>query len=75
MVLGRHEEAVAQLRRCTRLNPYNARAHKLLGDALAATGHLKDAVLAYQRALAIEPAYPGARQGRRAALERLDPAP
>jgi serine/threonine-protein kinase len=49
------EAAVAALREQIRLNPDDASAHTILGNALTAQGKLGDAVAAYREAIRLQP--------------------
>lgn len=62
--LRRLDEAIASLRQALQFGPRNARTYKVLGDALAGAGRPADAVAAYDRALALDAGYDGARANR-----------
>lgn len=49
--LGKHQQAVAALKRYAQVSPLEPNAHDSLGDALLANNQLKEARAAYQRAL------------------------
>ncbi len=53
---GQPEEALAQYKKTTELRPQDARAWMALGEAQAGAGRLAEAVAAFQKALAANPA-------------------
>ena len=59
-MLGRLEEALAELREAVRLDPQLHPAWTQLGSVLAAQGDLVEAERAYRRAIAIRPDHAGA---------------
>ena len=66
MNAGRHEQAIPLLKEALAENPGDAVVHNSFGSALAATGHLAEAVAQYRRATPAEPRLPGRAQQPRA---------
>lgn len=60
---GDHERALENVRKSLALDAALAPAHALLGRILAARGNCAEAVQAFRKALAIDPADPEARKG------------
>ena len=60
MNAGRHEQAIPLLKQALAENPGDAVVHNSFGSALAATGHLAEAVAQYRRATQLSPDYPDA---------------
>jgi predicted Zn-dependent protease len=50
---GEHQEAIAHLREAVAKDPRYSAAWKLLGNALAASGALQDALAAYREGIAV----------------------
>ncbi len=57
---GEHEAALPLLRQALAESPGDAVVHNSYGSALAATGHLAEAVAQYRKATALAPDYPDA---------------
>jgi Flp pilus assembly protein TadD len=57
---GEHQAALPLLRQALAESPGDAVVHNSYGSALAATGHLADAVAQYRKATALAPDYPEA---------------
>ena len=54
-LLGRHEQAITELRRAIALRPDLAEPHNNLGIALAAVGKMDEAIAAYRTTIALQP--------------------
>ncbi len=67
--------AIPVYRQAIAHRPADPRAYANLGNALLATGHPAEAVAAYDRSLAVDPASAYARAQRAAAVRRRDAAP
>ena len=67
-LLQRYDESISTLRKGIALNPDNAKVHKIMGDSLLQLGRPTKAIASYDRALAIQSDYQGARENRRQAL-------
>jgi tetratricopeptide (TPR) repeat protein len=65
---GDHESALPLLRQALAENPGDAIVHNSFGSALAATGHLADAVAQYKKATTLSPDYPDAHNNLASAL-------
>jgi len=65
---GEHEAAVPLLKQALAESPGDAVVHNSYGSALAATGHLAEAVAQYRRATALGPEYPDAHNNLASAL-------
>ena len=62
MNAGRHEQAIPLLKQALAENPGDAVVHNSFGSALAATGHLAEAVAQYRQGQPAEPRLPGRAQ-------------
>jgi len=74
---GEHEAAIPLLKQALVESPGDAVVHNSYGSALAATGHLAEAVAQYRKATALAPDYPDAHNNLASALVqsgRLDEA-
>lgn len=60
---GNREKALENVRKSLALDESLAPAHALLGEILASQGNCTDAIAAFRKALALEPASPQARKG------------
>src|SRR5216684_5814596 len=69
--LGRHEEAVRQLRHALLVRPDSAEAHFNLGNALAKARRPDEAAKAFAAAIAARPNFPDALQNYADALREL----
>jgi Flp pilus assembly protein TadD len=65
---GEHEAALPLLRQALAESPGDAVVHNSYGSALAATGHLAEAVAQYRTATALAPEYPDAHNNLASAL-------
>ncbi len=65
---GRHELAIPLLKQALDSNPGDAVVHNSYASALAATGHLAEAVAQYRKATALSPEYPEAHGNLASAL-------
>jgi Flp pilus assembly protein TadD len=65
---GRHDAAIPLLKQALESNPGDAVVHNSYGSALAATGHLPEAVAQYRMATALSPDYPDAHNNLALAL-------
>jgi tetratricopeptide (TPR) repeat protein len=65
---GEHEAALPLLRQALAESPGDAVVHNSYGSALAATGHLADAVAQYRKATVLSPDYPDAHNNLASAL-------
>jgi Tfp pilus assembly protein PilF len=65
---GDHEAAIPLLKQALAEDPSDAVVHNSFGSALAATGHLAQAVAQYRRATTLSPEYPDAHNNLAAAL-------
>jgi len=65
---GEHEAAIPLLKEALATNPGDAVVHNSYGSALAATGHLAEAVAQYRKATALAPDYPDAHNNLASAL-------
>ncbi len=68
--LGEHHRAVAPLRKAISLDGTRAEHHMTLGTVLQVTGPIDEALLCFQRAMALKPSLPGAYGGAASVLER-----
>ena len=62
MDLNQYDEAVTALEQAIRLEPDRAEAHYNLGVLLADAGRLAEAIEAFRRAVALDPANESARE-------------
>lgn len=69
--LGRFDDAIAQYRKATKLNPAFAGGYYNLGAAYRRTGRLDEAVASYKQALALKPEFIEARLNLGAACKLL----
>jgi len=74
-LLGRHEQAIVELRRAIALRPDLAEPHNNLGIALAASGCSDEAIAAYRRAIALQPNHGRAHSNMGNALRAAGQAP
>ena len=65
---GDHEAAIPLLKQALAESPGDAVVHNSFASALAATGHLAQAVAEYRRAIALSPDYPDAHNNLASAL-------
>jgi tetratricopeptide (TPR) repeat protein len=65
---GDHEAAIPLLKQALAESPGDAVVHNSFGSALAATGHIGEAVAQYRRATALSPEYPDAHNNLASAL-------
>jgi tetratricopeptide (TPR) repeat protein len=65
---GDHEVAIPLLKKALAEDPSDAVVHNSFGSALAATGHLAQAVVQYRRATTLSPEYPDAHNNLASAL-------
>ena len=65
---GEHEAAIPLLKQALAQSPGDAVVHNSFGSALAATGHLPEAVAQYRKATELSPDYPDAHNNLASAL-------
>ncbi|MGI9230048.1 MAG: tetratricopeptide repeat protein [Gammaproteobacteria bacterium] len=69
---GRYDEALPLFRRIAQAEPNNPEAHSNLGSALAQSGHLRQALESFERALTLDPQLESARTNMELARQKLD---
>ncbi len=66
--VGKHDEAVANLRQAARLKPEHAESHNHLGIALTGIGKQEEAIASFEQALRARPDFADAQKNLRRAL-------